>query len=47
MLNLSSRVTEMMTRKELTRTDLIAAFIARRVLPLQCRTHIIGQMTGL
>ena len=47
MLNLSSRVAVMTAREGLTGTDLIAAFVARRVLPLQRRTHIIGQMTGL
>ena len=34
-------------REGLTGTDLITAFIVRRVLPLQQRSHLIGQMTGL
>ena len=44
---MSNGVTEMAMREGLTGSDLIAAFIARRVLPLQRRAHIIGQMTGL
>ena len=47
MLNLGSRVVEKTTREGLTGTDLITAFIARRLLPLQHQTHIIGQMAGL
>lgn len=46
-LNQCSRVVVMTSREGLTGTDLIAAFVARRVLPLQRRTHIIAQMTGL
>jgi hypothetical protein len=46
-LNMCSRVVAMTAREGLTGTDLIAAFIARRVLPLQRRAHIIGQMTSL
>ena len=34
-------------REGLTGTDLITAFIRRRVLPLQQRSHLIGQITGL
>nr|XP_040245999.1 uncharacterized protein LOC120964969 [Aegilops tauschii subsp. strangulata] len=37
----------MKAREKLTGTDLITAFIVRRVLPLQQRIHLIGQMTGL
>jgi hypothetical protein len=44
---MSIRVAEMVACEGLTGMDLIAAFIARRVLPLQRRTHIIGQMSGL
>ena len=47
MLNLCERVSVMKEQERLTGTDLIAAFISRRVLPLQQRSHLIGQMTGL
>ena len=46
-LNLCERVSVMKEREKLTGTDLITAFIVRRVLPLQQRSHLIGQMTGL
>ena len=37
----------MLTQSEgLTRPDLLAAFVARRVLPLQGRPHMICQMSG-
>ena len=45
-LNLCERVSVMKEREGLTGTDLITAFIVRRVL-LQQRNHLIGQMTGL
>ncbi|XP_044387491.1 uncharacterized protein [Triticum aestivum] len=46
-LNLCAWVAEMKAREGLTSTDLIAAFIMRRVLLLQRRTHIISDMNGL
>ena len=46
-LNLCARVLEMREWEGLTGTDLIIAFIRFRVLPLQQRCHLIGQMTGL
>ena len=46
-LNLSEQVSVMKEQEGLTGTDLITAFIVRRVLPLQQRSHLIGQMTGL
>ena len=46
-LNLCERVSVMKQRERLTGTDLITAFIVRLVLPLQQRSHLIGQMPGL
>ena len=46
-LNLCERVSVMRGREKLTGTDLITAFIVRRVLSLQQRSHLIGQMTAL
>ena len=46
-LNLCERVSVMKEREGLTGTDLITAFIVRRVLPLQQPSHLIGRMTGL
>ena len=37
----------MRTREGLSGNDLIAAFIMRRVLPLQRRSCLIGEMVGL
>ena len=37
----------MRKQEELTSTDLLAAFITRRVLPLQRRSCLIGEMIGL
>ena len=37
----------MRTQEGLTGTDLLAAFIKRRVLPLQGRSCLIGEMAGL
>ena len=37
----------MRTQEGLTATDLLAAFIMRRVLPLQGRSCLIGEMVGL
>ena len=37
----------MRTQEGLTGTDLLAAFIMRRVLPLQGRSCLIGEMVGL
>ena len=42
MLNLCKRVSVMKEREGLTGTDLITAFIVRRVMPLQQRSHLIG-----
>ena len=47
MLNLCERVSVMKEWEGLTGTDLITAFIVRRVLLLQQRSHLISQMTGL
>ena len=47
MLNLCERVLVMKEWEGLTGIDLITAFIVRRVLPLQQRSHLIGQMTVL
>ena len=46
-VNLCERVTVMRTQEGLTGTDLLAAFIMRRVLPLQGRSCLIGEMVGL
>ena len=46
-LNLCEQVTVMRTREGLTGTDHLAAFIMRRVLPLQGRSCLIGEMVGL
>jgi len=46
-LNLCKRVTVIRTREGRTGNDLIAAFIMRRVLPLQRRSCLIGEMAGL
>ena len=46
-VNLCERVTVMRTQEGLTGTDLLAAFITRRVLPLQRRSCLIGEMIGL
>ena len=36
----------MIQSEGLTGSDLLAAFVARRVLPLQSRPHLICQMSG-
>ena len=36
----------MIQSEGLARSDLLAAFVARRVLPLQSRPHLICQMSG-
>ena len=46
-VNLCERVTVMRTQEGLTGTDLLAAFITRRVLPLQRCSCLIGEMIGL
>ena len=46
-VNLCERVTVMRTQEGLTGTDLLAAFITRRVLPLQRRSCLIGETIGL
>ena len=46
-VNLCERVTVMRTREWLTGTDLLAAFIMRRVLPLQRRSCLNGEMISL
>ena len=46
MLNLCEWVSVMKEPEGLIGTDLITAFIVRRVLPLQRRSHLIGQMAG-
>jgi hypothetical protein len=33
-------------KTEICSDDIVRAFISRRVLPLQCRTHKISQMSG-
>ena len=46
-VNLCERVTVMRMQEGLTGTDLISAFIMCRVLPLQRRSCLIGEMIGL
>ena len=46
-VNLCERVTVMRTQERLTGTDLLAAFITRRVLPLQRCSCLIGELIGL
>ena len=46
MVNICRGIEEMSTHEGLTGTNLIATFIARRVLPLLRRVHKIGDMSG-
>ena len=41
-----ARLRVMIQSEGLTGSDLLAAFVARRVLPLQSRPHLICQMSG-
>ena len=41
-----ARLLVMIQSEGLTGSDLLAAFVARRVLPLQSRPHLICQMSG-
>ena len=41
-----ARLQVMIQSEGLTRSDLLAVFVARRVLPLQSRPHLICQMSG-
>ena len=42
-----ARFQVMMVSEGLNASDLLTAFVARRVLPLQARPHIISRMSGL